>query len=274
MGWEGTGLRVSISELAKSVCVTERGCLTGPQGAVSIKPLDPKLREAISDALATAGFELVTLDAERDLLVNVEWRGTDTIALRLQDVHGRLIDETSYRRDLSHCRELPDLTWDSCWAANFEAMKAQLASPLRQSPRFKTFALKLRGYAEEPAGTTATRAASPADLTGGDERGKALLDHLDDAVIAATLNAHQGELRQACFQPAYEARADHASGSARVSTVITIAASGRVESVATGEDPPGYLHLASCVAKQVRSWRFPAARRSTTSRVPFIFASE
>jgi hypothetical protein len=90
--WEGSGLRVSLSEVAKSVCVSEQGCATGPKGAVSIKPLEPKLRQAISDALTTAGFELVTRDAERDMLADVEWHGTDTIALRLQDVHGRLID--------------------------------------------------------------------------------------------------------------------------------------------------------------------------------------
>ena len=52
--WEGSGLRVSLSEVAKSVCVSEQGCATGPKGAVSIKPLEPKLKQAISDALVTA----------------------------------------------------------------------------------------------------------------------------------------------------------------------------------------------------------------------------
>lgn len=269
--WEGSGLRVSLSEVAKSVCVSEQGCAAGPKGAVSIKPLEPKLRDAISDALVKAGFELVTVDAERDMLANVEWHGTDTIALRLQDVHGRLIDEASYQRNLARCRELPELTWDSCWAANFEAMKAELLRPLRASSKLKTFALKQRGPTSDT--TEAGRVSGSSD-NATTPTTSPLRDRLDDATIAAALNSHQDELQRTCFQPAYDARSDSASSSARVSTVITIAASGRVESVTTGGDPAGYLHLAACISNQVRSWRFPAARGSTTSNVPFIFAAE
>lgn len=271
--WEGSGLRVSLSEVAKSVCVSEQGCATGPKGAISIKPLEPRLRQAISDALETAGFELVTRDAERDMLADVEWHGTDTIALRLQDVHGRLIDEASYRRNLSHCRELTDTSWDGCWAANFETMKAELLRPLRESPKLKSFALKAR------AGEQAALGASTGQSTPGAEASShgaaaSLPERLDDATLTATLASHQDELERACFQPAFDARSDSASSSARVSTVITIRPSGQVESVTTAGDPPGYLHLASCVAERVRSFRFPAARSQTSAKVPFIFATE
>jgi hypothetical protein len=272
--WEGSGLRVALSEVAKSVCVSEQGCATGPKGAVSIKPLEPKLKQAISDALVTAGFELVQRDAERDMLADVEWHGTDTIALKLQDVHGRLIDEASYRRNLSHCRDLTDTSWDGCWAANFDAMKTELLRPLRQSPKLKSFALKARAGDEASPGLGAKSNAGASSADGARTSNASLPERLDDATLTATLARHQDELERACFQPAFDARSDGASSSARVSTVITVQPSGQVESVTTSGDPPGYLHLASCVAARVRGFRFPAARGVTSAKVPFIFAAE
>ncbi|HVY30820.1 MAG TPA: AgmX/PglI C-terminal domain-containing protein [Polyangiaceae bacterium] len=271
--WEGSGLRVSLSSMAKSVCVSDQGCSSGPKGAVSIRPLEPKLREAISDALLSAGFQLVTVDAERDMLADVEWHGTDTIALRLQDAHGRLIDEASYQRSLARCRELPDLTWDSCWAANFDAMKAELLRPLRHSEKLRSFAMKARGVTDTTvdAPTGSLRSADSVSTTGSWTR---LPERLDDAAITSQLAGHQDELERACFQPAFEARSDRASSSAKVSTKITIQPSGQVDAVTTSGDPPGYLHLASCVAAHIQSWRFPAAKKATTATVPFIFAAE
>lgn len=270
--WEGSGLRVSLSSVAKSVCVSDEGCAGGPKGAISIQPLQPQLRDAISDALTGAGFQLVTVDAERDMLADVEWHGTDTIALRLQDAHGRLIDEASYQRSLARCRELPELTWDTCWAANFEAMKTELLQPLRHSEKLKSFALKARGLSgiDSDAALDPRSAAGPATTTGSAH----LPERLDDATIMSQLASHQDELERACFQPAFDARSDRASSSAKVSTKITIQPSGQVDAVTTSGDPPGYLHLASCVAAQVQSWRFPAAKKATTASVPFIFAAE
>lgn len=271
--WEGSGLRVSLSSVAKSVCVSDLGCASGPKGAVSIRPLEPKLREAISDALVSAGFQLVTVDAERDMLADVEWHGTDTIALRLQDAHGRLIDEASYQRSLARCRELPDLTWDSCWAANFDAMKTELLRPLRHSEKLKNFAMKARGLTETDVGSP-IGSLGTADSEATTGSGPRQPERLDDATITAQLASHQDELERACFQPAFDARSDRASSSAKVSTKITIQPSGQVDAVTTSGDPPGYLHLASCVAAHVQSWRFPAAKKATTALVPFIFAAE
>src|SRR5688500_2593143 len=76
----GLGLRVSLSDEAKSVCVVDEGCGGAPKGAIRIQRLQPNIREALSEALVAAGFELVERDAERDVLADVEWRGTDTIA--------------------------------------------------------------------------------------------------------------------------------------------------------------------------------------------------
>lgn len=271
--WEGAGLRVSLSELAKSVCVAEQGCAGGPKGAVSLRPLEPKLRDAITATLRSAGFELVGTQDERDLQADVEWHGTDTICLRLQDMHGRLIDEARYRRSLARCRELADATWDGCWARNFDTMKAELLKPLRESAGLKSFARRKRGLTpfepvELAGATTSSGSAATAPARAG------LPEQLDEAALAATINGHRDQLERACFQPAFEARAESASRAARVATVITIHASGRVDQVSTSGDPRGYLHLASCVATHVRSWRFPAALKPTVASVPFIFAAE
>jgi hypothetical protein len=59
-----------------------------------------------------------------------------------------------------------------------------------------------------------------------------------------------------------------------VGTTLTIEPGGRVQAIATSGDPPGYLHLASCIAEHVKSWRFPAAERATTASIPFIFAAD
>lgn len=273
--WEGAGLRVSLSELAKTVCVTEQSCPGSARGSVSIRPLEPKLREAITEALRSAGFELVNLEAERDLLADVEWRGTDTIALRLQDAHGRLIDQASYRRSLARCGKLSGSTWDGCWAANFDSMKVELSRPLRESPKLKSFARKVRGISGlESAETGPASLAAETPPSAPASSRHALPEQLDEAALAATINGHRDELERACFTPAFEARADSASSSARVSTVITIQTSGQVADVSTTGDPPGYLHLASCIVAHVRSWRFPAAAKPTVTSVPFVFATE
>lgn len=271
--WEGSGLRVSLSSEAKSVCVSDQGCAGGPKGAISIRPLEPRLRDAISEALTSAGFQLVTVDAERDMLADVEWHGTDTIALRLQDANGRLIDEASYQRSLARCRELPDLTWDSCWAANFEAMKTELLKPLRHSEKLKSFALKARGL-NGPDGGITPGPLSSVDSGATTGSSAQLPERLDDATLTVQLASHQAELERACFQPVFDARSDRASSSAKVSTKITIQPSGQVDAVTTSGDPPGYLHLAACVAAHIRGWRFPAAKNATTATVPFIFAAE
>src|SRR4026209_1037525 len=92
-----SGLRVSLSERATSICMFEEGCAGSPKGTVRIQLLEPQMRRAVSEALVAAGFRSVDVEAERDLVADVEWRGTDTIALRLQDTHGRLLDQASYR---------------------------------------------------------------------------------------------------------------------------------------------------------------------------------
>lgn len=139
------GLRITLPSTAKTICVSEAGCPEGPKGTLQIRPLQPPVRAALAQALIGAGLEVVADDAERDMVADVEWRGTDTIALRLHDRHGRLVEQASFRRSLDRCRDLPELTWDSCWAANFERMKSDLARPLQRSGPLLAFAQKRRG---------------------------------------------------------------------------------------------------------------------------------
>jgi len=271
--WEGAGLRVVLSNEARSVCVSEQGCPAGPMGAISVKPLEPPLRAAISDALLAAGFQVVSGEAERDMLADVEWRGTDTIALKLEDTHGRLIDQASYQRSLSRCRQLPDLTWNTCWAANFEAMKSELVKPLQRSAALISFARRRRvPEISQPGAPVSSN--SPSTEETHSAPASRLPERLDGALLEQTVASHRDEVQRSCFQPAFDARAEAASSSARVGTTLTIEPGGRVRTIATSGDPPGYLHLASCIAEHVRTWRFPAAQRETTASIPFIFAAD
>lgn len=251
----------------------DQGCAGSPKGSIRIQPLEPKLRVALSEALTEAGFELVDADAEPDVSADVEWRGTDTFTLRLQDAHGRLIDQASFRRSLEHCRQLSDLNWDTCWAANFERMKAMLAEPLRRSG--------LQELARQAThGADAREVAAPAQPAAGAPAGDpkqdppALAEQLEPAQLQETVARYRYELQRSCWLPALEAREPRAAASARVATTIRVDPSGGVESVTTEGDPPGYPRLAACVAAQVRDWRFPPAKNPTTASIPFIFAAD
>jgi hypothetical protein len=266
---ELVGLRVSVSEVATTICVNEGGCLGLPQGSIRTAPLQPPIRRALSEALTAVGFQVVAGDAERDMAAGVEWRGTDTIALLLRDVNGRLLDSSSYKRSLEPCRALADLTWDSCWAANFEPMRLALTSPLERSSALFALARKKKGGSTEPTRTeVATLTELPTEANG------VVGDRLNDQQLQETVARYREQLQRSCWQPALDAREPTAPTSARVSTSVTVAASGSVLDIKTGGDPLGYPRLADCIAGQVRSWRFPAAKGASTATIPFVFAGE
>jgi hypothetical protein len=201
-------------------------------------------------------------------VAGVEWRGTDTIALGLRDVHGRLIDQSSYSRSLAPCRALTDLTWDSCWVANFELMKQELSRPLARSPTLLAFARKTKGLGREQAGSAAASVVLPPPPS----EGQPLAERLSEQQLQETVARYREPLQRSCWLPALEAREPTAPSSARVGCSVTVAASGNVLDVKTGGDPLGYPRLADCIAGQVRSWRFPAAKNATTASIPFVFA--
>jgi hypothetical protein len=264
------GLRVSLSDEAKSVCVFDEGCGGAPKGAIRIQPLQANIREALSEALVAAGFELVERDAERDVVADVEWRGTDTIALRLQDGHGRMIDQASFRRSLERCHELPELTWDTCWAANFPRMKEELTRPLRRSVALQAFARQARGGGAD----TALVELSPTRATKEGIKREARGEHLDALQLQETVARYREGLQRRCWLPALEARDPSAPSAARVHTTVTIGPNGIVEQVSASADPRGYPRLSSCIVGQVRQWRFPPARSSSVATIPFVFAGD
>ena len=271
--WDAAGLRVALSREAKSVCVLEQGCPEGPKGAIRIRPLAEPIRDAVADALLALGFELVDdVEAERDIVADVEWRGTDTIAVRLQDAHGRFIEQASFRRSLARCRELPELSWDSCWAANFEPMKAALTQPLEQSAALLAFARKTKrvatGDPEIAASSETPRRSAPVSNDGLSTAG------LDASQLERTVARYRRDIERDCWSPARDARDPSAPRAARVSTVVSISADGSVDEVTSAGDPPGYLHLAPCIVSQVRRWQFPAAQRPTRVNIPFVFAGD
>lgn len=265
------GLRVVLSESASNVCMTEGGCLGEPRGSVRTTPLQPPIRRALSEALAELGLELVPSDAERDLVAGVEWRGTDTIALGLRDGNGRLIDQASYSRSLEPCRALPELTWDTCWAANFERMKRALSQPLSSSPAVLAFARKAKGLMSDERSAKAVVAP---EVTAEPPVQAVLSERLSDQQIQETVARYREQVQRSCWQPARDAREPNAPSSARVGTSITVAASGSVLDVKAGADPLGYPRLAECIAGQVRGWRFPAAKNATTASIPFVLTGE
>jgi hypothetical protein len=266
------GLRVGLSSSAKSVCVTDAGCPEGPKGTLQIRPLQPQIRAAIAEALVSVGLEVVELEATRDMVADVEWRGTDTIALRLQDQHGRLVEQASFSRSLGRCQDLPQLTWDTCWAANLPQMKSDLARPLQRSQPLLAFAQKNAGVLVAAPNAGGSASGKPPAPTPVDP--SALAERLDGQQIQATVARYREEIQRVCFQPARDAREPTAPTSARVATQVTIDPSGRVASVTTSGDPPGYSRLAPCIEAQLRQWRFPPAKGPTSANIPFVFTGE
>lgn len=266
----GLGLRVSLSDEAKSVCMFDEGCGGAPKGAIRIQRLQPSIREALSETLIAAGFELVERDAERDVLADVEWRGTDTIALRLQDERGRVIDQASFRRSLERCHELPKLTWDTCWAANFPRMKEELTRPLQRSVALQAFARQARHGGAETGLVERAPVRAVKESTQREARG----EQLEAVQVQETVARNREGLQRHCWLPALEARDPSAPSAARVSTTVTIGANGNVEKVSASADPLGYPRLSSCIVSQLRQWRFPPARNSSVATIPFVFASD
>ena len=97
---------------------------------------------------------------------------------------------------------------------------------------------------------------------------------LDSAAVQSTVRRYTSSVKRSCWQPALDTRDSNAPSSARVAVNITVASSGSVQSVSTSGDPRGYRGLATCIARRVRGWQFPASSGQTTVNVPFVFAAQ
>jgi hypothetical protein len=116
----------------------------------------------------------------------------------------------------------------------------------------------------------ATGPSAASSLESGPGTGKSLSSDQVQKVVAS----HTPSVKRSCWQPALDTREADAPTSARIMVGITIAPSGRVQSVTTSGDPRGYRGLASCIASRVRGWQFPASDETTPVNVPFVFAAQ
>lgn len=117
------------------------------------------------------------------------------------------------------------------------------------------------------SGLTAGPTAGPSKAGGAG--GKGALSH---AEVERVVQSHRAFVKRRCWELALATKTQGAPSSARVATTITIAPDGRVTNAsATGGE--GYPGLASCVAGQVRGWKFPPSEGGTVN-VPFVFAAQ
>jgi hypothetical protein len=107
---------------------------------------------------------------------------------------------------------------------------------------------------------------------GGD--GPAAGVSLDATAIQRTVRRYSPAVRQNCWQRALNARAPGVPSSAKVTALITIESSGRVQSVTVSGAPRGYPGLAGCIEGSVKGWAFPRAGGETVTNVPFMFVGQ
>jgi hypothetical protein len=159
-------------------------------------------------------------------------------------------------------------------------MKEELAQPLRRSPALQAFAARARSGGAEGAvlevaatqvGKQPVAARSPASRTA---QPGALADELNALQVQETVAHYREGLQRSCWLPALEARDPSAPSAARVSTTVTVAPGGGVESVVIGGEPLGYPRLATCIVAHLRQWQFPPARGSSVASIPFVFVSD
>lgn len=117
-------------------------------------------------------------------------------------------------------------------------------------------------------------AAGPQSPTGGSGTQAKSGKPLDSAAVQSTVRRYTSSVKRSCWQPALDTRDNNAPTSARVAVTITVAGSGNVQNVSTSGDPRGYRGLATCIARRVRGWQFPASSGPTTVNVPFVFAAQ
>ncbi len=126
----------------------------------------------------------------------------------------------------------------------------------------------------ELRGLTGARASGPGGSDSSPKAGPALGVPLEASDIQLTVGRYKSSVKRGCWEPASSTRAPGAPSSARVEVTVDIAPSGRVLSVASSGDPRGYRGLARCIEGRVRGWQFPASGGETTTRIPFVFATQ
>jgi predicted Zn finger-like uncharacterized protein len=123
-------------------------------------------------------------------------------------------------------------------------------------------------------GLSAGRSSGPTGRLDGQGTSSSSGQGLDADTLQRTVSRYKGSVNRSCWQPALDTRDTNAPTSARVSVTLVVSPSGQVASATAGGDPVGYRGLARCIEARVRAWQFPAAKGSTTVKVPFVFAAQ
>ena len=123
-------------------------------------------------------------------------------------------------------------------------------------------------------GLTGVQSRGPAAVNTASRGSGADSESLDASAIQRTVGRYKTGVKRSCWEPAISSRTPNSPNSARVQVTVNISADGSVSSVSTTGDPSGYRGLARCIEARVRGWRFPRSSGSTTTQIPFVFASQ
>jgi eukaryotic-like serine/threonine-protein kinase len=88
----------------------------------------------------------------------------------------------------------------------------------------------------------------------------------DQAAIERVVNARKAGVKRTCLE-----RSTSTAPSTKVTTTLTIAPSGAVQSVTSTSDD---LVIAKCIEQQVQRWTFPAPGEVKQVQIPFVFVRQ
>ncbi len=141
-------------------------------------------------------------------------------------------------------------------------------APSAKSTKTSTVGARTTSKADVPgfAGANSGDGLSPSDqvLAKGE---------LSSGEISGVVERNRPLIKRRCWQPEVAAR-QGMGGSARVNTSFTVGPSGAVQSASASGAENDYPGLSSCIAGQIRAWKFPPSASSTPVNVPFVFAAQ
>ncbi len=149
---------------------------------------------------------------------------------------------------------------------------ARLGGPMPGSAKPKASGAPTTSATFDASGFTST-IPGPAATAAGDSMGSAG-GQLSAGEIQGVVARNQPMIRRRCWQPALDGRAPNGANSARVSGTINISPSGAVSSATASGAEKDFPGLASCIAAQMRGWKFPPSGSPSTAAVPFVFAGQ
>lgn len=142
------------------------------------------------------------------------------------------------------------------------------AAPSAKSTKASTVGAQTASKGESAgfAGANAGVGLSPSDqvLAKGE---------LSSGEISGVVERNRALIKRRCWQPEVSAR-QGMGGSARVNTSFTVGPSGAVQTATASGAENDYPGLSSCIAAQIRAWKFPPSASSTPVNVPFVFAAQ